>query len=160
MEGWQTKAGSEGAVPQLCSWTGAWMNPDQFKTDVVDRLMDWLNVPVVVEFNTGLFRVSGLWVLVAVSEAQLQFVLDGPSYAQCDFRIHFDDVIAGLSFAGFEEAAAKILGKRREQLVPEQQSLFATKPVEQVADIRFRSGGRVLLDFVKHDWVPAAISRA
>ena len=132
----------------------------QFKAQLVNRLADWLNAPVVVEFSAGLVRVSGLWVLVDASEAELQFALDDASHPQCDFSIHLDEVIAGLSFSGFEEAAAKILGKQREHLGPEEQSLFAAKSVEQVADIRFRTGGRLLLGLLRRDWDSVPISQA
>ncbi len=125
------------------------MNTDPSKDRLVTLLSQWRNETVVLEFREGVNSVSGFCVLVTVSDTELRFAFDPSVSPNCDFGIFLDDPIATLTVGSFDKAVENIIGKPLDSLRPEERSDFSSKLVEQVADVRFLRGARLILGLVR-----------
>ncbi len=125
------------------------MNTDSSKDRLVTLLSQWRNEAVALEFREGVNSVSGFCILVTVSDTELRFAFDPSVRPNCDFGILLDDPIATLRVGSFDSAVENILGKPLEALKPEERSAFSGKLVEQVADVRFSRGARLILGLVR-----------
>jgi hypothetical protein len=125
------------------------MKTDSSKDRLVTLLSQWRDEAVVLEFREGVNSVSGFCVLVTVSDTELRFGFDPSIRPNCDFGIFLDDPIATLTVGSFDNAVENILGKPLDALQPEERSAFSGKLVEQVADVRFSRGARLILGLVR-----------
>jgi len=136
------------------------MNTDSSKDRLVTLLSQWRNEAVALEFREGVNSVSGFCVLLTVSDRELRFAFDPSIRPNCDFGIFLDDPIATLTVGSFDNAVENILGKPLDALQPEERSAFSGKLVEQVADVRFSRGARLILGLVRTGLITAHTSIA
>ena len=125
------------------------MSIDSSRDRLLKVLTEWRKEPLVVEFRAGPTRVSGICVLVNVSDTELRFVFDPSVRPNCEVGIFLDDSIATFRLGSFEDAVENILGKPLHALTAQESHAFFSKGVEQVADVRFLRGGRLIIGFLK-----------
>ena len=130
------------------------MNIDSSRDRLVTILNDWRNQALVVEFRAGVTYVSGICVLVEVSDTELRFMFDPSASPTCELGISIDSV-ATFAVGSFEDAMQNILGKPRHALTREERGAFFSKGVEQVADVRFLQGARLLIGLVRASFATA-----
>jgi len=115
------------------------------KALLVSRLREWCGKPVVMEFRFGVSHISGICLLVNVSELQLQLQFEQSAGIGCECIVQLDDEIEIMTVQGFEEAAESILGKKLISVTAEDSSAFSNHSVEKVINARFRSGARLII---------------
>jgi hypothetical protein len=124
------------------------MNTDH-RRQLVSLLSQWCGKPLALEFQFGVCHISGLCLLVKVTESHLQLRFDRLATPGCDFVIHLDDEIETIAPRNFEEAVESILGRRLASLTMEERDAFLSNSVEEVIEVHFRQGARLIIGVIK-----------
>ena len=126
------------------------VDKDASKTRLVTLLAERRDRAFVVEFNSGFTHISGIASLCEVSDSGLRFQF---AEAQCSFVVDLNDSIDTLKRSTFEEAFEDILGNRSNDLAFEEHAAYSSESVEEVIDLQFVRGSRLIIGVIKVGWI-------